>query len=81
MALAARPTLFIHGGRDWLVPPRNSDLLCAVAAGPSELWLVEDAAHGLARFARPSEYLDRVDAFFSRHLADQVGAARGERPA
>jgi len=67
--IAPRPVLFIHGLRDCLVSHRQSQHLYSAASGPKELWLVEESGHCMARFARPAEYLDRVDHFFRSAFA------------
>jgi len=71
--IAPRPVLFIHGLEDRLVSPYQSQHLYAAASRPKELWLVEDTGHCMARFARPKEYLDRIDSFFRRAF-DLAGA-------
>ena len=71
------PVMIIHGENDTEVPPRHAQLLAraagiggttAVGAADS-LWVVPGAGHVQAYRSMPSEYVDRVDRFFTRHLA------------
>jgi fermentation-respiration switch protein FrsA (DUF1100 family) len=66
--LASRATLFIHGTADTVVSPQDSGRLAAAIGPRAELWLVEGAGHGRSYGSRPQEYVDRVTAFFDRHL-------------
>jgi fermentation-respiration switch protein FrsA (DUF1100 family) len=59
------PKLFLHGGRDRIVPIRFGRALFAMASDPKEGWFVPQAGHGnLVAFGA----LDAVVAFLRRHL-------------
>lgn len=66
-SLASRAVLFIHGAADEVVSSLDSQRLAA-ATPDSELWLVEGAGHVRSYAARSQEYVERVAAFFDRHL-------------
>ena len=59
------PILFLHGGRDAVVPARFGQALFDAAPEPKESWFAPDAGHeDLARFGA----LDEVVAFIERRL-------------
>lgn len=61
--------LIIHGLGDTLVPVEHAQRLHRAAANPAvELWLVTDAEHAHAFKVSPAAYMDRVTAFFHRHI-------------
>lgn len=62
------PVLLIHGTADDIVPYEHALELHAALPGPAELWTLEGVGHAMARFHAPEEYVQRVTAFFSRHL-------------
>ncbi|MFC1994693.1 alpha/beta hydrolase [Chloroflexota bacterium] len=67
--ITPRPILFIHGQADEAVPVEHSLRLFQAAANPrSEVWVVPDAAHVGSYLTRPEEYMERITAFFNRHL-------------
>lgn len=74
-ALAPRPLLLIHNGADQLVPVANARALYAAAGEPKELWIVPDLGHASALTYFPREYVERLDRFFSRALADAGAVA------
>ena len=63
-----RPVLLIHGTADRIVPYEHALELDAALPGPHELWTLEGVGHAEARFAEPEAYIERVTAFFARHL-------------
>ncbi|MCC7208410.1 MAG: alpha/beta hydrolase [Anaerolineae bacterium] len=63
----ASPVLFIHGGADRLVPPREVQAMIEAAAGPVERWEVPGAGHRGACEVMPDEYERRVVAWFAQH--------------
>jgi fermentation-respiration switch protein FrsA (DUF1100 family) len=60
--------LLVHGTRDPLVDPSNSQALYAAAGEPKELWLVDGGGHADAQEVLPEEYQRRVLAFFRKYL-------------
>ena len=67
-ALEPRPLFFIHGGADPLTGVHHSRLLYDSYRGPREIWIVQGAPHTGAYFADRELYVERVAAFFGRHL-------------
>jgi len=63
------PVLFIHGGADRLVPPREVQAMIEVTAGPVERWEVPGVGHRGAFDALRDEYSGRVVAWFEQHAA------------
>lgn len=68
---SARPILIIHGGKDTVVDPYDAFRLYAVAQEPKELWMVPEADHCGAYFADRPAYVEKVIAFFRKHLEQQ----------
>ena len=79
--LAPRPILFIHGGKDDVIPSAHSYRLNDASDNPTnELWIIPGLGHTEA--VRPlgqgcetttvsairDSYLERVTTFFDRHL-------------
>lgn len=71
-AIAPRPLLIIHGTQDPTIPIEHARRLYAAAGEPKELWLGEGAVHCGTYFLDREAYVQRVTAFFERHL---VGAS------
>jgi len=67
-ALEPRPLFFIHGGADAVTGVHHSRLLHDNYRGPREIWVVQGAPHTGAYFADRELYVERVAAFFGRHL-------------
>jgi len=67
--IAPRPILFIHGGRDQYVPPRDFEALVAVAGPTAEVWRVPEAGHRTVDQLHPEAYRRRIVTFFERCLA------------
>ena len=67
-ALEPRPLFFIHGGADAVTGVHHSRLLYDNYRGPREIWVVQGAPHTGAYFADRELYVERVAAFFGRHL-------------
>jgi len=67
-ALEPRPLFFIHGGADPVTGVHHSRLLYDRYRGPREIWIVQGAPHTGAYFADRELYVERVAAFFGRHL-------------
>jgi predicted alpha/beta hydrolase len=72
--LQPRPLLMIHGGADNYIKPDMARSLFALARGPKEFWLVENAKHNQAFHLAQDEYKRRVLAFFNEHLAGRIPA-------
>jgi pimeloyl-ACP methyl ester carboxylesterase len=65
---APRPLLLIYGAEDDYLPPDHAQRMFEAAGEPKELWLAPGSGHAMARLDHPREYVERVQAFFSRHL-------------
>lgn len=72
--LSPRPTLFIHGERDEVLPPECSRDLYARALAPKELILYPGGRHGL------DECLEALDRDLLRWLGGALFATREESP-
>ena len=67
--LAPRPLLLIYGEMDDYLPSDHRQRLFDAANEPKELWLAPGSGHAMARLDYPREYVQRVQAFFGRHLS------------
>lgn len=65
--LPPKPTLFIAGELDRLMPPSEVRFLFDAAAGPKEYWLVPGAEHGKCWEAGGEAYQRRLKEFFDKH--------------
>ena len=65
-----RPILLIHGGQDsWTPVSGMYEMQKTGAQNPNlQTWVVPEAEHCRAFKSRPTEYMDRVVAFFRRYL-------------
>jgi pimeloyl-ACP methyl ester carboxylesterase len=66
--ISPRPLFLIHGTRDFLIKPTDSQMLHAAARDPKQLWLVEGARHTKAYKVAGAEYERRVTEFFQKAL-------------
>jgi len=66
---APRPLLLIYGELDDYLPSDHPQRLFDAASEPKELWLAAGSGHAMARLDHPQEYVQRVEAFFGRHLS------------
>ena len=66
--IAPRPVMIIHGMKDTVVDPHDSDLLYAAAGEPRLLWQLAGVEHCGAYFAGRAAYVDKVINFFDRYL-------------
>lgn len=63
-----KPILFIHGRKDKVIHPSNSELLYSLAPEPKEIWLVSGADHVQAYSQKPNLYRQKTLSFFEQHL-------------
>lgn len=61
------PVLLIHAEKDSQIPVSEAYLLHN-ANKKAELWIVEDADHGMTHSIRPEEYIQRVVGYFTDNL-------------
>jgi fermentation-respiration switch protein FrsA (DUF1100 family) len=67
--IAPRPILFIHGAEDTFIPLENVHKLYKASGNPeNELWIAPGADHVQAYNSNPSEYIEKVAAFFDKAL-------------
>ncbi len=66
--ISPRPTLFIHGTADNVVPGWMTDELATKAKKPYELWVIDGAGHLECKRKKGAEYEKRVADFFSAAL-------------
>ena len=66
--LPSKPTLFIAGELDRLMPPSEVRFLFEAAAGPKEYWQVPGAEHGKCWEAGGEGYQRRLKGFFDKHI-------------
>ena len=64
-----KPVFFIHGQCDSYIPSSQAELLYSFAGQPKYLWIVPGARHNESVVIQPTQYAQRVVAFFDRHLA------------
>lgn len=57
------PIFFVHGKEDGYIPPKASEDMYNVYAGPKRLYLANDADHAYAYFEHPDRYEEEVRAF------------------
>lgn len=62
------PLLVIHGTGDKEVPAWNGEDVAHAAGKNAQLYFVEGAAHGMARFLEPQEYRQTLLAFFAQKI-------------
>ncbi len=67
--IGTRPILFIHGAEDPYITTPEVYEMASLAAGPTEVWVVDGVGHRGAYKANPDEYNRRVVEWFRRHLA------------
>lgn len=76
--IAPRALMLIHGDRDPITDPRDSDALFAAAGEPKEMWALPGAGHCDAYFLDRTAYVERVAAFFEQHLRpEEISALAG----
>lgn len=63
---AAIPLLLLHGTGDQDVPAWHSEDIVLAAGKNAQLYYVEGAAHGMARYVDPQGYYDTLIGFFDR---------------
>jgi fermentation-respiration switch protein FrsA (DUF1100 family) len=67
--IAPRPILFIHGEKDDFVPLDHTYRLYAASQNPDDiLWIVPGAEHVKGYITRPTEYIEKITAFFDNAL-------------
>ena len=64
----ALPIVFIHGGKDPIVPAYHSDLLFQAAREPKQIWKVPEAGH--IEVLQSSEFRKKLVLFLEQHLSD-----------
>lgn len=74
-ALSGRPVLVIHSEGDRMIPV--DDARAIARASGAELWTTPTQHHIGSYGGAPAAYIDRVLAFFVRHLGPPVASAQG----
>ena len=77
--IAPRPLFLIHGLKDSIISPQDSQRLFAAAEEPKQLWLVEGVEHCGAYFQDRGHYCRQIAAFFTDSLTDARPAETVER--
>jgi dipeptidyl aminopeptidase/acylaminoacyl peptidase len=67
--LGTRPLLVIHGTEDALFQVKNAYMIYDSASGPKDLWILEGGGHTAAYSDYRSDFLNRLDAFFTAGLS------------
>ena len=62
--ISPRGVLLIHGMRDVTIPTGEARMLFEEAAGPKELWLVQEAEHAASYYKQKEEYPRKLKEFF-----------------
>lgn len=57
------PVMFIHGGDDRLISPRNSEDMYEVARGYKEIHIIPGAEHAVSAIVAPDKYLEYLKSF------------------
>ena len=57
------PILFMHGAADWFITPDNSEDMCRVTVGYSDIMLIEGAEHAMSVIVDPEGYEAKVREF------------------
>ena len=60
------PLLLVHGGKDDFVPTYNSIINYKKYNGPKELYIFEQAPHGISYLMAPNKYIKIVKEFLSK---------------
>lgn len=71
VTISPRPVLLVHGALDKTIPVANSYALYEAAKAPKELYIIENAGHGMLPQAGGEEYVRRVVGFFDRYLLER----------
>lgn len=66
--ISPRPILLVHGALDETIPVSNSYALFDAAREPKELYVIENAGHGMLPQTGGEEYVKWVVGFFDRYL-------------
>lgn len=66
--ISPRAVMFIHGERDVVTDPRDSQTLYEAAGEPKEMWALPSVDHCGAYFADRATYVERVASFLEAHL-------------
>ncbi|MBI5555580.1 MAG: alpha/beta hydrolase [Elusimicrobia bacterium] len=66
--ISPRPVMIIGGANDARIPPANQEDLFKAAGEPKQLWLVPETDHLEALNLWPTEYEEKVVAFFDNYL-------------
>lgn len=88
IARSDTPVLVIHGSEDGVVPVEHARLLGRaigasfdeIETGEESVWIVPGAGHSGAYKTQPKTYIDKVTAFFERHLGTPRGQTTGTGP-
>ncbi|MDR3639261.1 MAG: alpha/beta fold hydrolase [Isosphaeraceae bacterium] len=81
-AIAPRPWLMIHGGKDAYIGPAIAERLFALARQPKEKWIVPGAKHNRCREVQPAAYAERIAAFLGKYAPRRpLGAEATEKTA
>lgn len=67
-----QPTLVVHGGRDPLVPARDSVRFVRRLAGPSRLIILSGEGHAMSGLRRPQRVLDESVVWFGQYLKPRM---------
>jgi len=70
LAKNTRPMLFIHGGNDNFVPIKMVHDNVAATAGPKEMWIVPNAAHGMSIVEDLPAYKQKVYEFLQTLISE-----------
>ncbi len=69
--LISVPVFIIHGGRDKIIPVEHAYRLTKACQNfHKKIWVVPEAQHTYAYFARPEEYILRVLSFFKEAFSE-----------
>jgi|GEM_PF-983316 len=75
----SQPLFLIHGAKDRIIHPSNSELLYSLAHHPKRLWLVPEAGHIQSYSRKTATYKNKVLSFLKRHLQGNSPDSAGNR--
>lgn len=65
--IAPRPVFVIHATGDQLIPSEHAERL-SIAGGGAQPWVINGPGHARTYAAAPTQYVERVAAFFASSL-------------
>lgn len=74
------PTLFLHGGKDAVVPTSMAGRLYAAESGEKDIHIFEESEHAMSATDYGTDYWEVVFAFLNRYVRDGAEAPDADTP-